>query len=130
MLSRHVEALLQSFSISDMQLPDGSSWNIPNPPMGFAAKTRKEQTVLTVVQVAFLEVCYKLVDPDAGGDKSMKLGPRTAKEHMKMLGTRDGEKLYSAFRFDEKVREFWKSNPTGRPTFRVHLLLDHWYIKS
>ena len=40
------------------------------------------------------------------------------------------EEIYCSPRFSEQVRTFWKANDEGRPTYRVHLLLDHWYLKS
>jgi len=49
---------------------------------------------------------------------------------MKLLGTREGQEVYSCSRYADAVREFWTSNPDGKPTFRVHEILDHWYIKT
>lgn len=112
------------------QLPDGTYWEVSDPALGYAARTRSITKFLTKAQHMFLETSYSLGDPTLGGHKSMKIGPRTAASHMKLLGTREGQQLYSSSRYTDVVREFWTPNPTGKPTFRVHEILDHWYIKS
>ena len=113
-----------------VQLPDGTVWEVSIPALGYAVQIRARTICLSKQQQTFLELSFSLGEITLGGHKSMKIGPRTTANHMKLLGTRPGEELYSSSRYSAEIQEFWKSNPNGKPTFRVHMLLDHWYIKS
>ena len=80
--------------------------------LGYATKNGSEQKHLTPLQVKYCEVAYSVGDPTQGDNKPMKIGPRTVAKHIRLHGTRAGEET---LRFS---------------TFRVHMLLDHWYLKS
>ena len=113
------------------QLYDGVRTDLPGGPytvrlvaMGYAAKVYRNSVKLNAAQREYLEWCFNCGEVDTG----LKVNPRTAAKHMGLHGTTTGCNFYSKAIYAKCNPEYWADR--GAPTFRVSLILDHWYIKS
>ena len=80
-------------------LPDGSEYVVPQFPVGYAAKKRKQKVILSVEVRHYLEWAFSLGEKN----KDLKLKPQTAASHMRLHGTLLGQQNYSGSRFGSWV---------------------------
>ena len=76
-------------------LPDGAQYDVPQVPIGYATKKRKDRVLLSPHVKKYLEWAFSLGEKN----KHLKLKPQTAATHMRLHGTPLGQQTYSASRF-------------------------------